>query len=62
VDGVVYLYPNEKQLGGLMGSCNSYAGDGKSSQSGMGLELIFGFIGFLLIWKVGREFLISLIH
>ena len=56
VDGVVYLYPNEKQIGGLMGSCNSYAADGKTPQGGMGLELILGFVGFLLIWKVSRKF------
>jgi hypothetical protein len=62
VDGVVYLYPNEKQLGGLMGSCNSYAADGKSSTGGMGLELILGFFGLLLIWKMSRKFLLSLIH
>lgn len=56
VDGVVYLYPNEKQIGGLMGSCNSYAADGKTPQGGMGLELILGFFGFLLIWKLSRKF------
>ncbi len=59
VDGVVYLYPNDKQLGGLMGSCNSYAADGKSSQGGMGIELLFGFFGFLALWKVARKLLNS---
>ena len=59
VDGVVYLYPNEKQLGGLMGSCNSYAADGKSSQSNMGLELLFGFFGFLVMWNVARKLLFN---
>ena len=56
VDGVVYLYPNEKQLGGLMGSCNSYSADGKSPQGSMGVEFLLGFLGFLLLWRVSRKF------
>ncbi len=55
VDGVVYLYPNDKQLGGLMGSCDSYAADGKSSRGGMEVELLLGFFGFLAIWKFVRK-------
>lgn len=27
MDGIVYLYPNKSQMGGLLGSCSSYAGE-----------------------------------
>ena len=57
VDGVVYLYPNDdKELGGLLASCSSYAADGNSPKSGMGLELIIGFFGLMLIWRIVKRF------
>lgn len=31
MDGVIYLYPNEKALGGFLGSCSSFASDGEQS-------------------------------
>lgn len=55
MDGIVYLYPNKAQLGGLMGSCESLASD-DSAESSMGiwLNLISGFLlsfGLFLIFK-----------
>jgi hypothetical protein len=55
VDGVVYLYPNEKQMGGLLGSCSSYAADGTDPQGPVGFEFILGFFAILLIWKLVRK-------
>jgi len=45
VDGVTYLYPNDKALGGLVGSCSSFANDGKNP-----VNFIFDFfLGFLAL-------------
>lgn len=56
VDGVVYLYPNEdKELAGLLASCNSYSADGGHPSSGMGLDFILGFLAILGIWKFVRK-------
>jgi hypothetical protein len=45
VDGVVYLYPNEKQMGGLLGSCSSYASSRSgSARDDFGLVMVFGFL------------------
>lgn len=55
VDGVVYLYPNEKQMGGLLGSCSSYAADGRGTKGSVGLELILGFFAIIFIWKLIRK-------
>jgi hypothetical protein len=56
VDGVVYLYPNEdKELGGLLASCNSYSADGSTPSSGFGLDFIFGFLAIFGIWKLFRK-------
>jgi hypothetical protein len=52
VDGVVYLYPNEKALGGLMGSCDSYSADGPTPKSTMGMDMVIGFLAVFGIWKL----------
>ena len=56
VDGVVYLYPNkDKELGGLLASCNSYSADGTTPSSGMGMDFIIGFLAIFGIWKLFRK-------
>ncbi len=54
IDGVVYLYPNEKEIGGLMGSCSSFAGDSSNPQH-MVLETLMGFLAMLLLsWVIKK--------
>ncbi len=48
VDGVVYLYPNESAVGGLLGSCSSFASDSQTPTH-YPLDLLIGFLGVLMI-------------
>lgn len=56
IDGVVYLYPNEKVVGGFLGSCSSFADDGKS-EFGFYQDFLFGFLAILGISYFLRKFL-----
>lgn len=62
VDGVVYLYPNEKNLGGFLGSCSSFAAE-KGASTHFYTDLLLGFFGLLFISffvrKVLKHFFIS---
>lgn len=52
VDGVIYLYPNKEELGGLLPACSSFAGasDQVSTKSNAVLiNLIIGFLTALFI-------------
>lgn len=63
VDGVIYLYPHEKEAGGLLGSCDSFSSPsrfkGESSFKMMLLSNLFtGFLFsfvLMLIWKKVRK-------
>lgn len=59
VEGVVYLYPNEKQLGGFLGSCSSFASD-KVTSSSFYIDMLIGFLGIfgisLALRKISRLF------
>ncbi len=53
IDGIVYLYPNEKELGGLMGSCSSFASeDGKHPK--FFLDALLGFM-FMFVVAFGLK-------
>jgi hypothetical protein len=51
IDGVVYLYPNKAYAAGLLGSCSSFASNGKSSKS-FYEDVILGLLGILLVTTV----------
>lgn len=48
IDGVVYLYPNKSAMGGLLGSCSSFAGDGTATFSFF-RDFLVGLGGILLV-------------
>jgi len=60
VDGVVYLYPNEKQLGGFLGSCSSFASE-NGQISNFHYDALLGFLSILglsfLLKKAYKHFL-----
>lgn len=53
IDGITYLYPNEKELGGLAGSCGTIDINGDGPKGPIFLSLAF--ILMLLISKIGRK-------
>jgi hypothetical protein len=46
MDGVIYLYPNEKSAGGFLGSCSSYAA-GNASGFGFLTEAVLSFLAVM---------------
>lgn len=46
MDGVIYLYPNEKSAGGLLGSCSTFASDGTKGMNFM-VEMILSLISVI---------------
>jgi len=55
-DGVIYLYPNKKEVAGLVPSCESFADDGMSkTEKSFIPTLLFGFIlAALITWRWKR--------
>lgn len=52
-DGITYLYPNKKKLGGFLGACGTLSRGGDSDQQGppwAGLAGLFGPLLVALIW------------
>ncbi len=56
IDGVVYLYPNEKVAGGLLGSCSSFASDSKNMNHFF-FEFLISFIAVIGVSFVLRKIL-----
>jgi hypothetical protein len=54
MDGVIYLYPNEKQLGGLLGSCSSFAAEKTPTFNFFG-DFLLGFLAMLAISVLLRK-------
>ncbi len=54
VDGIVYLYPNEKEIGGLAGSCSSFANEGGKPKN-FYLDAILGFVFMFLFAFVFKK-------
>lgn len=46
IDGVVYLYPNEKAAAGFLGSCSSFASEGRTNVN-FYLDFLLGFLGLM---------------
>lgn len=46
IDGVIYLYPNKSQLGGLLGSCSSFASS-KTNDFNFFRDFLLGFIAMM---------------
>lgn len=55
IDGIVYLYPNEKSLGGLLGSCSSFAGDGTPERPTFVFDLLAGLFLVLGIHQLKKR-------
>jgi Matrixin len=56
MDGVVYLYPNDKEAGGLVGSCSSFASDGHQSGNFF-FDFLLGVLGILVSSMIVKKFL-----
>lgn len=57
IDGVIYLYPNKSELGGLLGSCSSYAAD-KAPNFNFYWDFLLGFLailGFSKLIQIGLK-------
>lgn len=46
IDGVVYLYPNKSELGGLLGSCSSFSAE-KTPTFDFYRDFLFGFLAII---------------
>ena len=46
IDGVIYLYPNKKNMGGFLGSCSSFAADSEPSFN-FYRDFLLGFLGLM---------------
>lgn len=53
IDGIVYLYPNKSQMGGLLGSCSSFASEG-TPKFNFFQDIILGFFSILAMTVILR--------